>query len=104
MLATSTTCSGTSRGEGQAHRPLHETYLKLLLWGNFIEIPTPLILLANRLQTPRAARFDFEFFDKQKRGLHTGHAKLGFILEHFGSKVVPKHGCKCEFETSGFRR
>ncbi len=66
---------------GAPMNPLHETYLKLLAWENFIEIPAPLILAGNCLQALRPpATFDFDFFEKQKgRPLFGGPAKLRFV-------------------------
>lgn len=62
-------------------KPLNETYLKLLAWENFVEIPAPLVLIGNCLETLRStASFDFEFFQKQTgRPLHGGPTKLKFV-------------------------
>ena len=67
---------------GEPMNPLHKTYLKLLAWENFIEIPAPLILAGNCLQALRLpATFGFDFFRNQKGrgGLFSAPAKLKFV-------------------------
>ncbi len=69
-------------------KPLNETYLRLLAWENFVEIPAPLVLLGNCLESLRPpARFDFDLFESQKGPpLHGGPTKLLFVRK-LASKV-----------------